>query len=109
LIQSSLGVVLQTLGHGVTIRSSGEEALTLIEAGFRPQVVILDMNMPGLGGAGTLPRLRALLPTVPVLLSTGRTDQAALDLSQAHPYVGLLPKPFSLKDIQGCLEALVRG
>jgi len=36
-------------------------------------VVILDMNMPGLGGIGTLPRLRALLPTVPVLLSTGRT------------------------------------
>jgi two-component system cell cycle sensor histidine kinase/response regulator CckA len=106
LIQSAMEAVLQTLGHAVSTSRSGEEALAKIEAGFVPDVVILDMNMPGLGGIGTLPHLREILPTVPVLLSTGRTDQAALDLSRAYPFVTLLPKPFSIKEIQRCLGSL---
>jgi PAS domain S-box-containing protein len=108
LIQSSMGTILQTLGHAVAISPSGEQALAKIEAGFKPDVVILDMNMPGLGGLGTLPRLRAMLPNVPVLLSTGRTDQGALDLAKAHPLVTLLPKPFAIKELQQTLEALGR-
>jgi CheY-like chemotaxis protein len=100
LIQSSMGTILQALGHAVTVSSNGEEALAKLEAGFKPDAVILDMNMPGLGGSGTLPRLRALLPDVPILLSTGRTDQAALDLAEAHPHVTLLPKPFTIKELQ---------
>ncbi len=106
LIRSATGMVVQTLGHAVTTSSSGEEALALIEAGLRPEAVILDMNMPGMGGAGTLPRLRELLPGVHVLLSSGRTDQAALDLSKIHPSVLLLPKPFSITDLKACLESL---
>ena len=80
LIQSTMQAMLEVLGHSVVAASSGEEALAKLEAGFQPDAVILDMNMPGLGGAGTLPRLRALRPTVPVLLATGRADQAALNL-----------------------------
>ena len=62
--------------------------------------------MPGLGGIGTLPRLRVLRPTVPVLLATGRIDQTALTLAAAHPGVTLLPKPFGLQELQQHLEAL---
>ena len=102
-------MVVQTLGHAVTTSSSGEEALALVEAGLRPEAVILDMNMPGMGGAGTLPRLRELLPGVPVLLSSGRTDQAALDLSKVHPSVLLLPKPFSITELKACLRSLAGG
>jgi len=104
LIQSSMQAILAVLGHKVMAATSGEEALEKLQAGSRPDVVILDMNMPGLGGAGTLPRLRALLPKVPVLLATGRVDQAALDLTRAHPKVTLLPKPFSVKELQQKLE-----
>jgi CheY-like chemotaxis protein/anti-sigma regulatory factor (Ser/Thr protein kinase) len=109
LIQSSMGTILQTLGHAVVTSPSGEQALEKIAAGFKPDAIILDMNMPGLGGIGTLPRLRAMLPNVPVLLSTGRTDQAALDLAAAHPFVTLLPKPFAIKELQQSLETLGRS
>jgi CheY-like chemotaxis protein/anti-sigma regulatory factor (Ser/Thr protein kinase) len=108
LIQSSMEAVLETLGHTVCMTPSGEAALAAIEAGFSPEVVILDMNMPGLGGSGTLPRLRALLPAVPVLLSTGRTDQSALDLAEAHVDVTLLPKPFDIKGLQEHLNRVAR-
>ena len=63
-------------------------------------MVLLDLNMPGLGGRGTLPRIRALRPELPVVLITGKVDQAALDLMAAHPGVTLLPKPFSLDELR---------
>jgi signal transduction histidine kinase len=108
LIQSSMQVIIQSLGHAVTGVPSGETALETLETGYEPDVVILDMNMPGLGGSGTLPRLRALLPEVPVLLSTGRVDQVALNLAEAHPHVSLLPKPFSLKELRQRFEGLAQ-
>ena len=107
LIQSSVLAILEVLGHTeVTAALSGEEALAILEAGFEPDFVILDMNMPGMGGAGTLPRLRELRPAVPVLLSTGRIDQSALNLASAHPGVTLLSKPFGLRELQNHLESI---
>ena len=103
LIQSSMQGMLQRLGHRVTLARRGEEALALLAAGLNPEVVILDVNMPGLGGAGTLPRLRALRPSLPVLLATGRADQTAQDLVQGHPFVTLLSKPFGMKELQAQL------
>jgi CheY-like chemotaxis protein len=108
LILSSVAMLLDVLGHGTTTAASGEEALAKLEAGLEPDVVILDMNMPGLGGDGTLPRLRALRPSVPVLLSTGRADRAALDLVNAYPGVSLLSKPFALQEMQDSLRTLKR-
>jgi signal transduction histidine kinase/CheY-like chemotaxis protein len=109
LIQSSMQTILRTLGCEVTGVLNGEAALAALQEGLLPEVVILDMNMPGLGGSGTLPRLRALLPQVPVLLSTGRVDQSAVNLAEAHPHVSLLPKPFNVRDLQQRLEPIRRG
>jgi len=110
LIQSSVQAILEVLGHtAVKTAESGEEALALLEAGFEPDLVILDMNMPGLGGIGTLPRLRVLRPGVPVLLATGRVDQTALTLASAHPGVTLLAKPFGLRELQKHLESIGLG
>jgi len=106
LIQSSMQAILELLGHSVTVASSGEEALAKLATDFQPDVVILDLNMPGLGGRGTLPRLRALRPTLPLILSTGQIDQVAIDLARAHPHVTLLPKPFSTRDLQEKLAVL---
>ncbi len=109
LIQVSTQMILATMGHSVNTAQSGEEALAKLEAGFEPDLVILDMNMPGLGGTGTLPRLRVLRPAVPVLLATGRTDQTALTLASSHAGVTLFPKPFGLRELQKYLETLGLG
>jgi CheY-like chemotaxis protein len=106
LVQSSMQTTLESLGHTATMAANGEEALARLEHGLRPDVVILDMNMPGLGGEGTLPRLRGLCPGLPILLATGRVDQAALHLAQAHPRVTLLSKPFSKQELKQQLERL---
>jgi len=107
LIQSSVSAQLEVMGHEATVTSSGEQAMELVNQGFRPDVVILDMNMPGWGGARTLPRLRAALPEVPILLSTGRADQRALDLARAIQGVTILAKPFSFRELQATFAAIL--
>jgi PAS domain S-box-containing protein len=103
LIRSAMQEVLECLGHCVLAVMSGEEALGHLEA-FQPDVVILDMNMPGLGGAGTLPLLQLMAPSLPVILATGRPDQAVLDLIEQRARVSLLSKPFSMCELQRHLE-----
>ena len=107
LIQSSVSAQLEAMGHEATVTSSGEQAMELVDQGFQPDVVILDMNMPGWGGARTLPRLRAALPEVPILLSTGRADQRALDLARAIQGVTILAKPFSFRELQATFAAIL--
>jgi PAS domain S-box-containing protein len=108
LVLSSLTELLGVLGHRVTQARCGEEALERIESGLDPDGVILDVNMPGLGGIGTLPRLRALRPAMPVILTTGRPDPGVQRLMEAHQPVSLLPKPFSLKELRDSLDAFSR-
>jgi PAS domain S-box-containing protein len=106
LVQKSMRGILEALGHDVAVASTGEEALARLEAGEEPDVVFLDMNMPGLGGKGTLPRLRAVRPTLPVVIATGRSDQTVMDLMAHNSGVTLLPKPFGIQQIRNHLELL---
>jgi PAS domain S-box-containing protein len=99
-MNDSLGGLLDLLGHQTEAVTSGEAALAQLERGYRPDLVFLDVNMPGLGGLATLPRLRRILPAVPVVLVTGKADQAALDLVRANSRVTLLPKPFTLDELR---------
>jgi CheY-like chemotaxis protein len=98
--------ILTRLGHVPVATPCGEAAIQCLQAGLVPDLVILDLNMPGLGGVGTLPRLRALNPSVPVILVTAWVDDAAKDLAGAHSQVSLLAKPFSLKQLGTHLDQL---
>ena len=100
LVSSAVGNLLTAIGHAPTVVDSGEEALAQLEAGLRVDLIILDLNMPGMGGAAALPAIRRLRPEAPVLLATGRVDQDALDLVQAIPGVSLMPKPFALAELR---------
>lgn len=107
LIRSSMQTILQVLGLDAIITDCGEGAIQRIKEGARPDVVILDVNMPGLGGSGTLPTLRALLPNTPVILSTGKADQNAMDLADAFPLVTLLEKPFGITELRRQLKQYI--
>jgi len=108
LILKAIRMLAEVLGHTATLASSGEAAHVLVEQGCRPDAIILDLNMPGWGGKGTLPRLRALCPHTPILLATGRVGQDALDLIATYPDVALLAKPFSLEDLREGLARIER-
>jgi PAS domain S-box-containing protein len=109
LIRASVPAILEALGHRVLSVPTGEAALDLLRGGHRIDLVLLDLNMPGLGGEGTLPALRALRPEVPVFLCTGRVTEEALQVSRAHAGVTLLAKPFDIQTLRGLLGPIAKA
>jgi two-component system, OmpR family, KDP operon response regulator KdpE len=106
-IRRALRPPLVELGFQVAEASRGEEALQA--AARRPiRCVLLDMNMPGIGGIETLRRIRAFAPRLPILMLTVRDQEEekveALDLG-ADDYV---TKPFSTRELIARIRAAVR-
>ena len=67
---STLAERMQLRGFDVRTSHSGEEALGCIP-GDPPEVVVLDLKMPGLGGLEVLKRIKSEHPGIPVILVTG--------------------------------------
>ena len=106
LIRDSLVPMLEILGHAAQAAPGGQEALDLLQAGLEVDLVILDLNMPGLNGAQTLPRILELRPAQAVLLASGYHDDSLRELTQDRPNLGSIAKPFSLDEIRRKLEEL---
>jgi two-component system, OmpR family, KDP operon response regulator KdpE len=98
VIRRALRPPLAELGFQVHEAARGEEALQLLHS-TPVDVVLLDMNMPGIGGIETLRRIRSFAPRLPVLMVTVREGEEekvqALELG-ADDYV---TKPFSTREL----------
>lgn len=106
-ITSLLKRSLSYEGYAVDLAGSGEAGLQAAR-GSLPDLVILDIMMPGLSGLEVLQRLRAVDPRLPVLLLTAKdtpADQVQGLESGADDYV---MKPFSLDVLQARVRALLR-
>jgi two-component system KDP operon response regulator KdpE len=106
-IRRALRPPLMELGFQVFEASRGEEAIQQLRAAT-VDVVLLDMNMPGIGGMETLRRIRAIAPRLPILMVTVRDAEEekveALELG-ADDYV---TKPFSTRELIARIRAAVR-
>ncbi len=60
---------LEEIGYEVHSALSGDEALSTLDI-IKPDLVILDINMPGTNGIDTLRSIKEKHPTMPVILST---------------------------------------
>ncbi|HLO68821.1 MAG TPA: PAS domain S-box protein [Holophaga sp.] len=109
LVRTSVPEMLSLQGHRVTPVPGGREALAALEAEGNWDLVVLDLNMPGMDGLETLTRLRGLAPLLPVLLTTGFLGERASDrLSELGP-VSVLLKPYSAEEIRRATESLLAG
>ena len=96
MVRESFIPLLVALGCQVTSAETGEAGLKILEKGIRIDLVILDMNMPGMGGPKTLKEIRRLYPELSVLVTTGLADQGVIDLVASTPNTELMEKPFDL-------------
>ncbi|GLH70601.1 histidine kinase [Geothrix rubra] len=100
LIRNTVPEMLESLGHEVAAVMGGLPALQLLQSGYEPDLVILDLSMPGMDGEETLERLRLLKPDLPVLLATGYRDERSGRIFDQFERVDLIMKPFSLMDLR---------
>jgi two-component system, OmpR family, response regulator len=89
-------LALETLG-GFTLAAcaSGAEALERAQQ-FAPQLLLLDVMMPGMDGPTTLERLRTLpgLAQVPVIFMTAKVQASEVAHYKALGAIGVITKPF---------------
>lgn len=104
LIRESVPSMLETLGHRAVVASGGLEALRRLEAGLKVDLVILDMNMPGLSGVDTLGRIRLLRPELPILVTTGFREEGLDEVLASHVKVATLMKPYGMADLAAKLK-----
>ena len=94
-------------GHPYVVEtaSNGTEAyLAVLRA--RPDLVLLDMNMPGMGGLQVLKQIRALDKRLPVMMVTANQDTRAAAEVQSAGVFAYVPKPFDFRRLDH-LVALV--
>lgn len=106
-LRHSLANTLQALHYKVFEAANGEIALAELR-NHEVELVLLDLNMPGMGGISACEKMRALYPRLPILVLTVREheqDKVAAFDAGADDYV---VKPFSIQELTARIRAGIR-
>lgn len=96
---------LSKTGCRILTASSGQEVLERIED-VKPDLLIIDVLMPGIDGFETVERLRELDigQNLPVIILTGRGQSNTQEKADALGVAGFLTKPFSPMRLKSTVE-----
>ena len=90
---------LQSQGHETLEAEGGDQALAMA-AEARPDLVLLDIDMPGRDGLATLRRLRLQSPDLPVVMVSGIQDEPRALQALEDGACDFVRKPFDLKRLR---------
>lgn len=102
LVRMSTADMLSDLGFEVIEAVSAEEAILILEAGKKPDILVTDHLMPGMSGAELARLARLAVPSLPVLIVSGYSD-----VDGVSPDIPRLTKPFRNVDLASCLAELI--
>lgn len=110
-IRRIVGDILREAGFEVTDAANGQLALSLLEGGFKPDVALIDWNMPEMNGIDLVKEIRSRpeFDDVPLMMVTTETEMermAAAFVAGANEY---LMKPFDREAILEKLQILGVG
>jgi len=109
LVRKGVEELLRSRGVEVVASvGTGEEGVKQALA-LAPDIILLDVKMPGMNGIETLAKLRASNVTIPVLMLTMSRDDADLRAALRGGAEGYLLKDMNPEDLVPALEAALRG
>ena len=94
---------LISLGYGVEVASTGREGLAKLKENL-VDMVLLDVKLPDIEGPQLLMEIRALYPTLKVMMVTGSVDDKLMAETKALGASGYFTKPFNLVELAQALE-----
>ena len=106
LFCASIRAGLEQKAYRVLVANDGASALRTVERDA-PDVVVLDLFMPGMEGMETLQRMQRLRPQMPVYVITGGGRNRLfemLDVAEGFGAAGSLRKPFAASDLIRLIE-----
>jgi PAS domain S-box-containing protein len=97
---------LEAYGYTALLASDGRSALDVVAvSGDRIRAVVLDLTMPGMTSEETIKHLRAMQPTIPVMITSGYSGSEILQRFETTGINGFLQKPYTAEQIARCISA----
>ena len=113
LFRGALRQALEGMFEGVTITEFGsvEEMTEALSADEDVDLVLLDLNMPGVRGFSGLLLLRAQFPAVPVIVVSATEDVVAIRrcINKEMGASGFIPKSVGIEAIRGAIAKVLEG
>lgn len=111
LFREALLHVLNQLDAGVLIReaSTAEEAAQLVARMANLDLILLDIDLPGVDGLTALPDLRDLAPTVPIVVLSGSETASHVSRALEGGAIGYIPKSCSSHEMLAALKIIIEG
>lgn len=106
-IRQALRATLTEVGFTLQEAADGETGIELVKS-KRFETVLLDINMPGIGGIETCRRLRRLEPVLPILTLTVRNSEQDIVRALEAGADDYVIKPFNVRELIARLKAAVR-
>jgi len=99
-VRSSVVAQLAELGYRVLAAANGEEAVDILSRGERIDLLFTDVIMPGtLNGRALAEKAKEIIPTLPVVFTSGYTENAIIHNGRLDEGVTLLSKPYRLPQL----------
>jgi len=100
--------ILEDGGYQITEAEGGLEAIALLAEGHPLDLLMADLDMPGLGGDEMVRRIRATRPDLKVLYVTGHIDRL-MDARPLWEGEAFLEKPFNAVGLREAIALLLHG
>jgi two-component system chemotaxis response regulator CheY len=106
----SIGAILTKAGYEFEKASSGDAGLKLLNGGLKPDLLITDLNMPGMNGIEFIKEVRKLpnLRFMPILFLTTESQQSKRDEAKAAGASGWLVKPVNAEQLIGTIKLVIK-
>jgi len=105
-IRDLLDTLLSRKGYDVVLADSGQNGLEVFRRA-RPDVIVLDLKMPGMNGVTVLQQIRSLNPTQPVIVLTGAATPESEQQVRALGVTEYVEKEFSLHLLGDALKRVL--
>jgi len=111
LFRGALAQVLEGAFRGALIEEAGsyEDLLPMLATGIEPDIIFLDLAMPGVQGLAGLMSLKAEFPSLPVLIVSATEDAVTIQRCLDCGASGYVPKSQPVERIRAAVETVLGG
>lgn len=106
-VREAVALALRHLSHEVAAAETGEEGLERLRS-FRPDVVVLDLMLPGMPGLDVCRAMRALDQTLPIIMATARGDEEDIVVGLEAGADDYVVKPVQARVLEARIRAVLR-
>lgn len=108
LVRDHVTMLLKTLGYQVSVAANGADALDVLQRLGSVDLLFTDVVMPGgMTGRQLADALRKTHPNIPVLFSSGYTENAIVHHGRLDPGVYLLQKPYRRQELASMVRRVI--